>query len=304
MYFRNITLFRFPAAAGDTFLRSLWDALASCRAKPVGPGELRSRGFVSPYGASDDALHVRVGMDYWICLGGEDRVLPAAAVNREFGRRLAEIEGREGRRLHTRARKRLKEDVVIELLPRALIKPYRLNAYLDLKRGWLLVDSAGRRPAENLVSELRHALGSFPALPANAEVSPRAVLTGWMYGEPMPQGLALGDGCLMRDPVDGGASVRLTRQELAAEEVHRHLEAGKQCARLAVTFQDRLSCEIGEDLVLRKVRLLDGALTGLEDVEHEDLHAELDARFALMAGTLGELLDVLEPALSLSKAEG
>ena len=35
----------------------------------------------------------------------------------------------------------------------------------------------------------------------------------------------------------------------------------------------------------------------------DDLRAELDARFALMAGEVKRLFSVLEPALKLSKAE-
>jgi recombination associated protein RdgC len=60
---------------------------------------------------------------------------------------------------------------------------------------------------------------------------------------------------------------------------------------------------LGEDLVARKFKLLEGAVDGLESTEREDLHAELDARFALMAGELKRLFTVLEPALKLSKAD-
>ena len=56
-------------------------------------------------------------------------------------------------------------------------------------------------------------------------------------------------------------------------------------------------------MVARKFKLLEGAVDGLESTEREDLHAELDARFALMAGELKRLFTVLEPALKLSRAE-
>src|SRR5690606_6891117 len=129
-----------------------------------GPSELMSRGFVPPLGSDSEALFHQVGDAIWITLGGEDRILPPAVVYREVQQRIAMIEKAEGRKLGGRARKRLKEDVVMELLPRALVKPYRLNAYLDLRRGIIAVDTASRKAAESLVSQLRHALGSFPAL--------------------------------------------------------------------------------------------------------------------------------------------
>lgn len=302
MFFRNLTLFRMPAFKGLVF-DGVQLALKTCALKPVGPSELMSRGFVPPMGQGGEAFFHLSGSALWVTLGGENRLLPSSVVNAELSKRIAAIEEREGRRMGGRARKRLKEDVVAELLPRALVKPSRLDAYLDLQRQFVVVDTASRKHAENLVSELRHALGSFPALPAAAEVSMRGVLTGWLYGEPLPEGLALGDGCLLRDPVDGGASARLQRQELGTDEIHKHLESGKQCTRLALVFRDHVSFELGEDLVLRKVRFLDGALESLDGTERDGLVAELDARFALMSLELGALLDVLEPALKLAKAD-
>jgi recombination associated protein RdgC len=64
-----------------------------------------------------------------------------------------------------------------------------------------------------------------------------------------------------------------------------------------------VSFVLGEDLVLRKFKLLDGAVDQLESTERDDLRAELDARFALMAGEVQRLFSVLEPALKLSKAD-
>ena len=127
----------------------------------------------------------RIGEAIWLTLGGEDRILPASVINDALGRKIAEIEDKDGRKLGGRARKRLKEDLVHEMLPRAFVKPMRLNASLDLKHGFLAVDTSSRKSAESFASELRHALGSFPAVPLNAEVSPRNVLTGWIAGEPL-----------------------------------------------------------------------------------------------------------------------
>jgi hypothetical protein len=61
------------------------------------------------------------------------------------------------------------------------------------------------------------------------------------------------------------------------------------------------SC-LGEDLIVRKLKFLDGAVDQLENTEHDDLRAELDARFALMSGEIARLFDVLERAFKLSPA--
>ena len=308
MFFRNLTLFRFP---GSLDFADLDTRLAEHVLKPVGGLELFSRGFVSPFGRAlrqaqderEEALSHRIGDAIWLTVGGEDKLLPAAVVNDLLQKKLAELEEKEGRRLGSRARKRLKEDLVHELLPRAFVRPTRTDAMLDLEHGLCIVDASSRKAAEAVVSEIRNALGSFPALPLNAEVAPRAVLTGWIAGDPLPGGLSLGDECELRDAADGGAVVKCQRQELQGDEIAKHLESGKQVARLALTLDDHLSFVLGEDLVVRKLKFLDGAVDQLESGEREDVRAELDARFALMSAELKRLFEVLEPALRLSKAE-
>ncbi len=300
MFFRNLTLFRFPPSLDFSQLETL---LAEMPLKPVGPVDLSSRGFVSPFGRNDTQLSHRVGDAIWVTVGGEDKLLPSAVVNDLLGKKLAEIEQKEGRKPGGRTRKRIKEDLVHELLPRAFVRPMRADAMLDLEHGFIAVDSASRKSAEAVVSEIRGAMGSFPAMPLNAEVAPRAILTGWIAGEDLPDGLALGEECELKDAMDGGAVVKCQHQELQGDEIAKHLEAGKQVTRLALTLDDHLSFVLGEDLVIRKLKFLDGAVDQLENTENQDVRAELDARFALMSGEVRRLFVVLEKALKLSKAE-
>jgi recombination associated protein RdgC len=300
MFFRNLTLFRFSPSLDVSALESQLD---QARLKPVGPLDLSSRGFISPFGRDGEALSHRIGNAIWLTVGGEDKLLPGAVVNDLLAKRLADMEAKEGRKPGGRARKRLKEDLVHELLPRAFVRPVRTDVLLDLDHGLCIVDTSSRKSAESAVGEIRHALGSFPALPLNAEVAPRAVLTGWIAGEPLPDGLSLGDECELKDAAERGAIVKCQRHDLACDEIARHLEAGKQVTRLALTLDDHVSFVLGEDLVLRKFKLLDGAVDTLESTERDDLRAELDARFALMSAEARRLFSILEPALKLSRVE-
>lgn len=320
MFFRNLTMFRIPTSVmanwfdpvecdeGQTFSieepRAV-EALDYGALKPVGPLELASQGFVPPMGTADDGRLLRTyDRHSWLAVGSESKILPPAVINAALAKRVAELEQREGRRPGGRARKRLKEDLVHELLPKALVRPGRTDAWLDHARGLVVVDTATRRRAEAVVSEIRHALGSFPALPLNAEVAPRAVLTGWLSGDTLPGGFALGESAILKDAADHGARARLADQELHSDEVASHLQAGKQCTRLALVFNDAVAFTLDEDLTLRGLRFLDGALDTLEGQEHDDIRAELDARFTLMTGVLGQVFDALFPALHISAGEG
>lgn len=94
MFFHNLTLFRFPTSL---HLADLPHALPECAAKQVGPLELSSRGFVPPMGQHHEGFSHHIGNAIWITVGGEDKILPAAAVNAELEARFALMTGEIGR---------------------------------------------------------------------------------------------------------------------------------------------------------------------------------------------------------------
>lgn len=314
MFFRNLTFFTIPAptaraiaigTGADCDEQPLDGMLAEFRAGPCGLLELQRRGWAPPLGAESTSLHHRVGACVWLSLEVESKLLPAAAINAELAKRLVAIEKQHGRRLGGKARKQLKDDVVHELLPKALVKTSRINGYVDTDRGVVVVDTASRRAAETFVSELRAALGTFPAVPVNAETSTRAVLThllardSWEFTQDSP--FLRGDACVLKDPVDGGELVSVSRSgDLGTAEVQEHLRSGKQCTRLALATE-RLSFVYGEDLVVRRLKLDDVVLDSLANTERDNLQAELDARFALLTAEVGHLFDALVKVFTLTR---
>jgi recombination associated protein RdgC len=294
-------MYRFPSSLVTTALAA---GLEECALRPVGPMELSTRGFVSPYGrTAPDALCAAFpGLDATLLsVGTQTRALPSSTIEEKLAERCADIEKKSGYRPGGRTRKRLKDELITELLPQAFVKHGCTDAILDEKTGVLFVDAASRKAADAVVSEIRRALGSFPALPLNAEVAPRSVLTEWVARESMPDGLSLGDEVELRDAFDGGAVVKCSRMEIGgSDEIARHLESGKQVTRLALELDGRLSFVVGEDLSVRKVKFLDAALESLENMEREDMRAEVDARFALQVGEFRRLFAVLESAFRIS----
>lgn len=301
MFFRNLTLFRFsPAVAED--LQRLEEALAEHRLRPCGPLEMSTRGFVPPVGRGEEAsLTHAVNACTLVTVGGEDKLLPAAVVNDELQRKVQKIAEEEGRKVGGRERKRIKEDLLNELLPRAFVRSSRMSAYVDRKHGWLVLDTASRKSAENALTQLREALGSFPAVPLAPEEGPRVLMTDWLANGNLPAGLALGDECELRDPATAtGAIAKCRRQDLDAEEVKEHLRNGKQVFQLGLVFDERISFVLGEDLVLRKLKFLDVVLDELGD-SHQDAAAEMDASFALLTLELERLLGKLEEWFGLPR---
>ena len=300
MWFRNLSLFRFSEKSGRA-LKSLESKLDEHRLRPVGPLELSTSGFVSPYGTGEETLVHRVGPFSLVTLGREDRLLPNAVVKQELAARLQKIEEKEGKRPGSKQRKRLKEDVLTDLLPRAFTTQSKVNVYFSLENGWLAIDSTSRKVAEDAVTKLRQALGTFPAVPMSPENGPRGLMTDWVIHGKLPQGMDLADECELRDPVESGAIVRCRRQDLETDEVREHLKSGKQVVQLGLTYEDRLSFVLGEDLTVRKLKFLDVIQDELDEASAESAIAELDARFALMTLELEKLLEKFETWFGLPR---
>lgn len=296
--FRNITMFRFSP---ELSLDNLQEALQLCQLKPVGPMELASRGFISPFGRDSDQLTHSVGHATRMTVGTQDRILPVGVINEKLQERLTEVEQREGRVPGGRVRKRIKEEVLAELTPKAFVNPGRVDVVLDHKRGVCMVDASSRKTAEMVVSSIRAALGSFPAVPLTCQREPRALLTSWVAGDPPPERLVIGEECELKQAQSSGAVVRCQHQALDSDEIAKHLEAGKQVTRLALIFNERVSFVLNEEMGIQKFKLLDEANADLDQMEHDDARAELDARLALFAGEAGALFDQLQEAFGIQQ---
>jgi recombination associated protein RdgC len=272
MFFRNLVIFTLPEISRID-PDSLETLLNGHTLQPVGALAMQARGFVPPLGA-EGALLQRIKNSLWLCLGSEDR--------------------------GKRARSQIKQETLDELMPRAFVKLSRLNALIDLDCGVIAIDTASVKAAEAMLTELRKALGSLPALPLQPAQSPRTILTDFLLGQSLPEGWFLGEECELRDPSERGALVKCLRHDLSSEEVLSHLEAGKQVSRLAVMADGHVSCVIGEDLVLRKFKLLEGAVDSLESQSSESMEDELMARFALFSAEFSHFYRTLARAFGLA----
>lgn len=302
MFFRNLTLFRFSPPVAEDVLR-LADTLPEHKLRDVGPMETRTRGFVSPFGREADDLVQSVGYFLKAVAGSQDKLLPAAVLNDEVAKRVQKIVDDEGRKVSGRERKRLKDNILNDLLPRAFVRGSRTAMYFDWQSGWMVIDTASRKQAENIVSQVREALGSFPAVPLAPEESPRILMTHWIATGELPAGFALGDEVELRDPASAsGAIARCRRQDLDTDEVREHLRTGKQVYKIGLVYDDRISFVLGEDLVVRKVKFTDVVLDEQADAP-ESMAAELDANFALMALEYERLLAKLADLFKLPRPE-
>jgi recombination associated protein RdgC len=297
--FKNVRFFRLEGPL-ELDAATLEAQLAARLFRPCGPLETTTLGWCPPIEVDRAALVHGVNRCLLVSARRQERLLPSAVVAEALDERVAEIEGAEVRSVGRAERRRLREHILAEMLPRAFLRSRRVYAYLDTDAGWLVVDAASDKTAEEIVSLLRQTLGSLPAKPPRPSRPIAQLLTAWVQGGDLPRGFALGQDCELRDPDDSQSVVRCRGQDLSGDEIQAHLRAGKQVVKLALERDERLSFLLHDDLSLKRLRLADVLSEQALDADQEDQAARLDAEFALIALELRGLLEQLQGIFELA----
>lgn len=288
MWFRNLCVYRLNEPFGHS-AEALAAALGDFAFQPVGRTEAVSRGWVAP-GPDGEALVYASGSQYLVCLQEESRLLPAAVVRETLDDRVAEREAAEYRKLGRKEKNRLKEEITLELLPRAFTRAKRLYAWIDTRNGYLVVDTATWRQAEEVTELLRACLGSLPIQPLTAASNPQPVMTDWLAQHSEPADVELGDEAVFEDPQNEGAEVRCKRLDLHSGEITTHIKAGKLVRRLALAWDGRMSLILDADLSVKRLKFLDTVEEGHDDFSPESAAERFDADFAIMTLELSRFL--------------
>lgn len=291
--FKNARLYRLEEPSAID-VDGLERQLPERRFHPCGPLQTASLGWHPPLGEQARALTHAGNGCIALCARRQERLLPAAVVGEALDERVADLEEREARSVGRRERRQLREEVLLDMLPRAFTRSRQIYAYLDLVAGWMVVDAASEKGAEELVELLRETLGSLRVRPPRPGNAPVALMTRWVATGEIPDGLELGDACELRDPRDERALVRCSGQDLGGEEIATHLRAGKEVVKLAVHWQEQMEFLLQEDLALRRLRFADALLDEALEPDIEDEAARFDAEFALMVLQLRELIEYLD----------
>jgi recombination associated protein RdgC len=295
MWFRNLQLYRLGQHL-DLAPEALDERLQSAVFRGCGRLELTASGWVPPLGREGQQLVHAAGGYVMICSRKADKIIPAGVVRQLLDDKVAAVEAAESREVYRKERQRMKDDIIHDLLPNALIRHTDQYAYIDTQNGLIVVDSPTPTRAEGLISLLRTTLGTLKATPVKVKQSVSHTLTRWLGGERLPPGFVLGEECELKHPDPDGGVITCRRQDLAAGEVRNHIKNGKYAVRLALHWKDRLSCLLQEDLSIKRLRFGDVVTQG-EEADADDAATRFDLDFSLMTLELNEFTTQLLRAL-------
>lgn len=302
MWFKNLCLYKLESAFPFD-AENLEQRLARETFQPCGTMDMESAGWAPPVGDNHEALVHAANGYLMICLKEESKILPSPVIKDVLMERVGQLEEQEMRKVRKREKDQLKDEIIIDLLPRAFSRSRRTYAYIDTHEGWIVVDAGTWKKAEELTERLRDVVGSLPIAPPQLDTAPQAVMTRWLSRDQLPTDFVSGEDCVLTDPQLEGAEVSCKRQDLSSSEVKSHIKAGKRVSRLALSWQDRMSFVLDADMSIKRLRFNDVVQDDSGDIEAESAAERFDSDFSIMTLELARLIPRVMEVMSGGEEE-
>lgn len=289
--FKNLQMYRlngFKMTADE-----LSAALKSNEFTPASSVELMRQGWDSP--RSHDSLVHAVNGQYLLKLKTEKRLLPSSVINQVAKERAAELEEAQGFAPGKKAMKEIKERVADDLLPQAFRVDTSILAWIDPINGWLMIDTASPSKADEVVKHLLKSIDRLPLESLRVMRSPVAAMTEWLQTDEAPTCFTIDQDATLRATGESKAQVQYKRHTLDVDDVGKHIAAGKQCTRLAMTWSDKISFQLDESLTIKTIKMLDVIKETESSAKNDD--ERFDSDMALFTGELAKMAADLVDAL-------
>lgn len=261
-------------------------------ARACGPTEHRTVGFTAPCDHSTANLVHHVSGHALIAVETEERILPGSVVADEVEDRAQALESRQGFKPGRKQMRELKERVTEELLPKAFTQRRRTLAFFS--GNYLVIDTSSPARAELVIETLRRALDQFPLLPINTKKRINGEMIQWLLGY-RPHFLSVDDFVELERAEPGKPAIAYKRTTLDESDMRRRIQDAYVPRKIGITYADRLSFKIDENLHLKQIVALDllNAESAKTREDAEDCAAAFDADVTIMVGEVVRALDFL-----------
>jgi len=281
--FTSATLYRIQALPAADF--EITAALESGAFMPCGPTQEVSHGWIAPRGPGE-ALCECINGQLIYKLMTETKSVPAGVLDRELTTRCKAVEDTTGRKPGKKERRDLKEEIKLDLLPKAFPKQTATLVWINPEKKLLVIDTASAKRADEVVNALIQSQEGLQVQPINTLAHPIRVMASWLDQTAQPETMGIDMDCVLVATDESKTKVKYVKHNLDIPEVKEHIAKGLLPESLALTWLNRVSFVLNADMTIKGVTLLD--LPELEEGVDE-----FDASVCLITGELTGLVDDL-----------
>lgn len=227
-----------------------------------------------------------------MCLQVEEKILPASVVRQALSEQISDLETTEQRKVGSKEKQRLKEQITQTLLIRAFTRLSKIYAYIDLKQQCLVINSSSPKRAQALIAFLKRTLAGLQ-ITAFATQKLRQKMTNWLLQDDCPAAFQIGSDCLLLDPQDSKRRIRVQQQDLFAASMKALTKDGFAIQKIALQWRQELCFTLDDELTLAKLKLNDQSHSSFDHHGDESEIQALSSRFFILSQTLGRLIDDL-----------
>lgn len=294
MWFRNLLVYRITSPwtiKADDF----GDTLAKHGLQPCGSFAMESRGWVPP--REDERFVYDLNKQWLFALGADQKILPSSVIKQVADERAAATEKKQGHPVGRKQLRDLRIQVTDELMPRALSRRRTTRAWIDTANGWLTLDMGAEAKADEFMEFLRRSHDRLPNIVRlDTQRSPGGMMTQWVATGEAPDGFTIDRDLELQAADDSKSVVRYTNHSLEGKDIQGHIRNGKTASKLGMTWQDRISFVLTDQMLIRRVHFLD-VLKSEGGEEDQDPEEKFEIDFALMTGELAKCVADLAEAL-------
>lgn len=289
--FKNLIIYRISGQV--VTLNQLEAALHKALFVECGATQEKSAGWVPPRGEAHGALVESIGGQWIARLMIETKAVPGDALARKVKEKAERIEQETGRKPGKKETRELKEEARLDLLPMAFTKQSSTWVWIDPQARTLVIDTSSQARADEVARSLVEQVpAGFALALLNTKTAPQAAMAHWLQSQEPPEGFTVDRECELKSQGEDKSVVRYANHPLDIQEVLDHINAGLLPTRLALTWDDRVSFTLTQQLQVKGIRFLDSVFESQQADE-----GGFDADVAIATGELGKLIPDLVKAL-------
>ena len=285
MWFKQLQAWQLTQSINSS-PQALIDKLQPLAFTPCAATLPTSCGFVSPIDEPEMPLVRAINGCLLFCLQIEEKILPNSVINLAVKDKVQLIEQNEHRKVRSKEKLAVKDEVTYTLLPRAFSKFTKIYAFIDTRHGFLFVNNTNQSRVETFLSMFKKACGEIVDMFAIER--PATTLTRWLKDKNSPKTFNIEKSCVLQDPQQQTRVIRCQQQDLFAGSIHSLVKDGCEAIQIALSWHDRINFILTEACTLKSIRRSEDGIAEFNDYD-DDKQLKFDADFFMMTETFAPL---------------